>query len=127
MNLGPAKLLLDQGLPRSSASLLRAIGWDVQHVGEIGMSSALDEEIVQFARDHGCIVVTLDADFHAIVATSGASTPSVLRLRVQGLAGQEMARLIKTIVDMCSADLLRGAIVSADSARVRIRRLPIDQ
>ena len=32
------KLLLDQGLPRTAAELLRAIGFDTLHIGEIGFS-----------------------------------------------------------------------------------------
>jgi predicted nuclease of predicted toxin-antitoxin system len=34
------KLLLDQGLPRSAAAMLRNIGFDVTHVAEIGLSQA---------------------------------------------------------------------------------------
>ena len=59
------KLLLDQGLPRSAASLLRAAGIDTVHTGEIGLATADDESVVQVARQEERIVVTLDADFHA--------------------------------------------------------------
>lgn len=51
------------------------------------MSKAEDCEIMAWARQHGHTVVTLDADFHAEVAVSGASGPSVIRLRKQDLDG----------------------------------------
>ncbi|WP_413201305.1 DUF5615 family PIN-like protein, partial [Nostoc piscinale] len=41
------KLLLDQGLPLSAATLLRNEGIDTIHVGEIGLSTAEDTEIIQ--------------------------------------------------------------------------------
>lgn len=40
MNMPAPKLLIDQGLPRSAARFLRAIGWDAIHVGEIEMAMA---------------------------------------------------------------------------------------
>jgi len=45
------KLLLDQGLPRGAAPLLRAQGLDVLHVGEIGMARADDMAVLHKARD----------------------------------------------------------------------------
>ncbi len=44
------KILLDQGLPRTLATLLREIGWDVQHVSERGMSKAQDIAIIALAQ-----------------------------------------------------------------------------
>jgi predicted nuclease of predicted toxin-antitoxin system len=44
------RLLLDQGLPYSAATLLRQAGWNVVHVSEIGMSRASDADILQRAR-----------------------------------------------------------------------------
>ena len=75
-------VLLDQGLPRTAAGLLREIGWDAQHVSERGMSQAEDVAIIEVARQEGRVVVTLDADFHALLAVSGAQGPSVLRIRM---------------------------------------------
>ncbi|MDB9420209.1 DUF5615 family PIN-like protein [Microcystis aeruginosa CS-563/04] len=47
------KLLLDQGLPLSAATLLGDAGIDTIPVGEIGMSEAEDSDIIQRARDGG--------------------------------------------------------------------------
>ncbi|PPQ34254.1 DUF5615 family PIN-like protein [Rhodopila globiformis] len=79
------RLLPDQGLPRSAASLLTQSGWDVIHVSEIGMSRADDVDVLSRGRAEGRICVTLDADFHALLATSGERTPSVIRIRKEGL------------------------------------------
>jgi len=43
------KRLLDQGLPRTAASLRSNQGLDTLHVGEIEMSEAEDAEIIQRA------------------------------------------------------------------------------
>jgi len=43
------KLLLDQGLPRSAALLLRAAGLDADHVGERGYATAADSAILALA------------------------------------------------------------------------------
>jgi predicted nuclease of predicted toxin-antitoxin system len=44
------KLLLDQGLPRSSATLLIDEGLDAIHVADIGFSQAEDADIIQKAK-----------------------------------------------------------------------------
>jgi predicted nuclease of predicted toxin-antitoxin system len=66
------KLLLDQGLPRAAAAELAALGWDV---GEIGMAAATDQEILRRALAEQRAVVTLDADFHTILALENAPAP----------------------------------------------------
>jgi predicted nuclease of predicted toxin-antitoxin system len=65
MNLVP-----DRGVPRDAATRLRGLGYACIHLGEIGMSKAADEEILAFSRKKNAIAVTLDADFHTILAVS---------------------------------------------------------
>jgi predicted nuclease of predicted toxin-antitoxin system len=56
------RLLLDQGLPRSTVKLLADSGWDALHVGDIGMARASDSDILDYARREQRVCVTLDAD-----------------------------------------------------------------
>ncbi len=118
------KLLLDQGLPRLSASLLRESGIDVIHTAECGLSTASDAKILEYGLSEGRAIVTLDADFHTILAIHGASGPSVVRIRIQGLRSEEMAPLIEQVLDLCASDLEAGAAVSVGSDGIRIRQLP---
>lgn len=119
------KLLLDQGLPRSAASLLRAAEIDAVHTGEIGLATADDAILLELARREGRVVVTLDADFHAILALSGATAPSVVRIRIEGLRAEPLARLIQVLLTERKVELERGALLTVQPRRVRIRYLPI--
>lgn len=118
-------VLLDQGLPRTAAGLLREIGWDAQHVSERGMSQAEDVAIIEVARQEGCVVVTLDADFHALLAVSGAQGPSVLRIRMEGLKADQVASLIKQVFAVAGNALALGAMVTVLDGKIRIKHLPI--
>jgi predicted nuclease of predicted toxin-antitoxin system len=119
------RLLLDQGVPRSTAALLRDVGHDVKHTSEIGLAEAEDSEILEKAAREGRIIVTLDADFHVLLALSGAKAPSVIRNRIEGLRGGQLSELLQTVLRQCQADLDNGAVVSVQPGRVRVRRLPI--
>lgn len=119
------RLLLDQGLPRSAAALLVRAGWDVVHVSEIGMSRAADAGILQHARGEGRVCVTLDADFHALLATGGERTPSVIRVRKEGLDAAALATLLQAIWPGIEEALDSGAMVTVTDRTVRVRRLPV--
>jgi predicted nuclease of predicted toxin-antitoxin system len=70
-------------------------------------------------------VVTLDSDFHALLARSNASSPSVIRIRIQGLKGDGVARVIQQVVQAVKSDLLAGAAVTVTERRLAIRRLAL--
>lgn len=119
------QLLLDQGLPGSTASLLRETGIDAIHAAEIGLSTAEDTEILQKALEEERIVVTLDADFHALLALNESTSPSVIRIRIQRLKAQGMTDLLVRVINECEEDLLQGAVVTVETSRIRVRRLPL--
>jgi hypothetical protein len=60
--------LLDQGLARSAAEMLRQAGHDALHVGEIGRADAADAAILKLAADEQRVVVR-------VITARRAATP----------------------------------------------------
>ena len=119
------RLLLDQGLPRSAILHLRNAGIEAVHVGDRGLATASDSKILDFGRQEDRVVVTLDADFHALLALSGVTGPSVIRIRIEGLRAEGLATLLVDVLKVCSDDVMKGAVVSVTESGVRIRKLPL--
>ena len=70
----------------------------------------LDEEDIRQALTYAAAslddrVVELDADFHAILAMSGAIDPSVIRIRIEGLRAHNLVELLLTVIAQCATDL----------------------
>lgn len=119
------RLLLDQGLPRTTALHLKGQGWDVLQVGDIGLSKAKDLELIEYAKENGKVIVTLDSDFHAYLAVNNEEAPSVIRIRREGLKALEMAKLIISIWPRIDLAIQRGAMVTVTEESIRVRTLPI--
>jgi predicted nuclease of predicted toxin-antitoxin system len=105
--------------------LLRDAGLDAVHTAERGLSTATDSAILEYAREQQRCVVTFDSDFHALMALSQATSPSVVRIRVEALRAPAVADLILQVLERCRDDLAKGAVVSVTRARIRLRHLPI--
>ncbi len=89
------------------------------------MSKATDKEIIAWSLEQKATVVTLDADFHAILAGSGAAGPSVIRMRRQGLDALAVVELVQTVVAAYEFDLLRGSLVTVKLNKTTCHKLPI--
>ena len=89
------------------------------------MSKAADEEILAYSLDKNAVVVTLDADLHTILAVSGASGPSVIRLRLQGLGGIEVVELVRNVLAAFETDLKCGSLVTVKAHKITCHRLPV--
>ncbi|HEX3067354.1 MAG TPA: DUF5615 family PIN-like protein [Thermoanaerobaculia bacterium] len=98
---------------------------DVVHAREVGLTTAEDRDILIWCRENGRVLITLDADCHAILALSGATEPSVIRIRLEGLRDQALAGLILRVVDSTSLDLEHGSAITVNATSIRVRRLPL--
>jgi predicted nuclease of predicted toxin-antitoxin system len=70
-------------------------------------------------------VVTLDADFHAILAVSGAVGPSVIRIRIQGLGAVEIAEYVRFVSVHFEGEITAGSLVTVKARKTTFHRLPV--
>jgi predicted nuclease of predicted toxin-antitoxin system len=67
------KFLIDNQLPSALAKYLCTKGHAAQHVLDIGLASANDAQICQYAANHALVIVTKDEDFSREAMQPGAA------------------------------------------------------
>jgi predicted nuclease of predicted toxin-antitoxin system len=87
------------------------------------MARADDVAVLQKARDGGRVVVTLDADFHSALVLSGSTSPSVIRIRIEGLRADRIAGLLIHVIAETRQALESGSLITVQPDRIRIRKL----
>lgn len=107
------------------AGVLRSRGLDVVHTREVDLSTALDEVILEWCRQNERIAITRDADFHSILARTAATSPSVVRIRIEPLSEPQLVDLVEWIVREKRNDLQSGVAITVKSTSVRTHRLPL--
>jgi len=119
------RFLVDESLQSHVADLLVDNGHDAVHVSHIGLQGAPDETVLAAADDDSRILITADTDFGTLLALSGAAKPSVILLRRPGRRSAERAQIVLTVLQLAGEALDRGAVVTVEPTRMRIRELPI--
>lgn len=118
------KFLVDMNLAPAWCDVLRGAGWEV-HWSLVGAPDATDAEIMSRARSDDYIVFTHDLDFGAILASAGSGKPSVVQIRAQDVTPAALGQTVLRLLHEHRSPLERGAIVTIDVERARVRILPI--
>jgi len=119
------KFLADMPVSPKTVAYLRSLGHDVYRISEKGLPKAKDREIVEIADSEQRIILTMDLDFPAILATSPKSTPSAIIFRLSDESHETVNFLLNDILPKVERELLKGAIVIIEDDRYRIRELPV--
>ena len=88
------RLLFDEQLSEELVKTLGDLFPDSLHIRLIGASGAADPAVWQLAREHHCVLVTKDEDFHRLSVLRGAP-PKVVWLRVGNCTTEDIARLLR--------------------------------
>lgn len=120
------KFLVDQNLSPRVAVVLKAAGHDATHTSDLGLATAPDVEVIARARDEDRILLTADADFGTILASTGAIRPSVVYVRrINGRRVEQIVELVLDNLAQLEESLRLGSLVVLGEGDARIRRLPI--
>jgi predicted nuclease of predicted toxin-antitoxin system len=119
------KLLVDMNLSPRWVQFLATKGVDALHWSAVGDARATDATIMRWAVDRGYTVFTHDLDFSAILATAGASGPSVLQVRAQDVSPEAIGEDVARVLGDHASAIDAGAIVTIDELGARVRILPI--
>jgi len=120
------KFLIDNNLSPVLAESLRVAGHEAAHLREINMRDAPDPVVLEYARSDGCVLISADTDFGALLARSRAAKPSVILIRrLTGRRTADQAAIILANLSQVADDLAVGAVVVVGDDWIRIRRLPM--
>ena len=121
------KFLFDMPVSPELAKVVEEFGHKGVHAYTSGLDRASDENILDFARDRGYVVVTADLDFPRLLALSSQDGPGLILFRGGNYSEAEMQDLLRRVLRQVSTDVLMSSICVVDRKRIRITRLPIQR
>lgn len=88
------KLLLDENLSRRLVPFLQNDYPESTHVAFVNLQSSTDLQIWEYAKLHGFVVVTRDADFYELSLHNQLNAPKVIWLRISNVVKSEVLSLL---------------------------------
>jgi predicted nuclease of predicted toxin-antitoxin system len=116
--------LIDMNLPPAWRALLTFDDCSAMHWSEVGRGNDTDLSIIEYARDHDCVIVTQDLDFGDILQYTGATKPSVIQIRLENTDPQICGDTVVSLIKLVKDDIIKGALVTLSAHKHRIRSLP---
>ena len=119
------KLIVDMNLSPRWAVLLNSLDIQSVHWSVIGRASAPDSEIMAYAAENDCVVLTHDLDFGAILAATHGKKPSVVQIRAEDVSPAVIGSRVVAALRQMESELEEGALLTIDPSRTRLRLLPL--
>jgi predicted nuclease of predicted toxin-antitoxin system len=115
------KILVDACVAGSAARELRDAGHEVESVADWPADPG-DDDVLAHAAANNQIVLTLDKDFGELAIVRQLPHSGIIRL-VDCAAARQGGRALAVLARYAD-DLQRGAIVTAEAGRTRVRVTP---
>jgi predicted nuclease of predicted toxin-antitoxin system len=99
-------------------SLLARAGHDVVWTGDWEKDPG-DDEILAIAHTESRVLVTLDKDFGELAVVFGQPHSGIIRL--VNMSTQQQGEVCLKVLERYESSLLKGALITAERDRVRVR------
>lgn len=119
------RFLVDMCVDVRVAEWLRGQGHDAVHLRELGLQRLANGEIFRKAASENRAVLTFDLDFSEIAALTRGQPASLIVLRLHDARFQHVIDRVSAVLAESASALERGAVISVEEARHRVRNLPV--
>ena len=119
------RFLCDMGVSRKVSGWLHSQGHESSHLGEEGLARLPNGLIFAKAIDENRGILTFDLDFGEIAALAGGRIASVVVFRLQNARAEHVIERLSAVLEKAIEPLKKGAIVTVEETRLRIRELPM--
>lgn len=115
------RFLVDEDISYKTANFLADIGYDARHVRDVGLKGKKDEEIIEFARANGLVLITMDSDFSDIRKYPPGTHSGIIRVRLRYPSVPIVNKILKNLLIKIKDLDIKGCLVVVDSYRFRIK------
>lgn len=92
------KLLVDNQLPPALARYLQSERFDCVHVRDIGLASATDHVIWEYAKTNHQAIVTMDQDFYNLAIRGENVPPQIVWVRLGNCRKTALLKAFATVL-----------------------------
>lgn len=117
------KFIIDEDMPRSTARVLKARGYEALDVRDYGLRGKSDDEIFKFAQKEKAVILTGDLGFGNLLRYPVSSHSGIVIAHFPNeMSTSELNnQIIKTLETFTEIDF-KGNLIIIEPGKVRIRR-----
>jgi len=117
------EFLIDENISPLVAQELRALGYNVKHVREVGLKGCSDREVIEYAKREKRALITLDADFADVRKYPPGTHAGIIRLKLKFAPSIVVVNCLRRLLDrMENLPLTSGLLIITDGETYRIKR-----
>jgi predicted nuclease of predicted toxin-antitoxin system len=117
------RFLVDENLPARLTDLLRARGYEAEHVYDVGLRTRPDAEVFAYARAAGATLITHDHDVQRDASQMAVPHPGIVLVELpQNWPRDDKLRRILTALRSLARRSLQNTLVIVEPSQVLVRR-----